>query len=70
MGTININDTIYATAQYRGSVAACVTMSGIQSPVEVLGALKREMGGVSGLLRITMRNMTQGWCSQKAVYLR
>jgi len=69
MEKININDIIFATAVIRGSVKASLRLSGLNSMPEVTKAVKREIGNFSGLLTISMRNMTQGWTKQKSLYV-
>lgn len=69
MEKISINDIIFATATIRGSIAATLRLSGLNSMAEVIAAIKKELGFVGGLLTITLRNMTQGWCWSKSLYL-
>lgn len=69
MEAININDIIFATASIRGNIAADIKLSGLKSMSEIVTAIRREIGSMSGLLTIRMRNATQGWCQSKSVYL-
>ncbi len=69
MKKITINDVIFATATIGGHIAANIRLSGLGSIAEVVRAVKNELGSFSGLLNITMRNMTQGWSHSKSVYL-
>ncbi|MDE6702636.1 MAG: hypothetical protein K2K00_03045 [Muribaculaceae bacterium] len=69
MEKISINDIIFATATVRGSIAATLRLSGLNSMAEVIAAIKKELGFVGGLLTITLRNMTQGWSRSKSLYL-
>ncbi len=68
MEIININDIIFATASIRGKVTS-LKLSGLMNMSEVILAVKKEIGNVTGLLKITLRNMTQGWSREKSVYL-
>lgn len=69
MEKISINDIVFATAEIRGSVKASLRLSGLSSIADVIRAIKHEIGSVSGILTISMRNMTQGWTQQKSLYL-
>ena len=68
MEKISINDIIFATASIRCKVTN-FRFCGLMSMAEVIKAIKNEIGSVSGLLTISLRNMTQGWSRQKSVYL-
>lgn len=68
MEKISINDIIFATASIRGKVTN-FRFSGLMSMADVIRAIKNEIGSVTGLLTISLRNMTQGWSRQKSVYL-
>ncbi len=69
MNTITLNDIIFATATIRGKVAANLRLSGLASMSEVIRAVRGEIGSFSGLMTISLRNMSQGWVQQKSVYL-
>ena len=69
MKKININDIIFATAIIRGTVTASLRLSGLSSVADVIKAIKREIGSFSGIMTVSMRNMTQGWSEQKSLYL-
>lgn len=69
MNAITLNDIIFATATIRGAVAANLRLSGLRSMSEVINAVRREIGSFSGLITISLRNMTQGWTQQKSLYL-
>lgn len=69
MNIITINDIIFATATVRGAVTANLRLSGLRSMSEVINAVRRETDSFSGLITISLRNMTQGWTQQKSLYL-
>ena len=69
MEKISINDIIFATAKSQGRVTASLRLSGIMSMADIIREIKKEIGSASGLLTISLRNMTQGWSRQKSVYL-
>lgn len=69
MNIITLNDIIFATARIRGAVAANIRLSGLRSMTEVINAIRNEIGYFSGLITITLRNMTQGWVQEKSLYL-
>lgn len=69
MEKISINDIIFATAKIQGRVMASLRLSGIMSMADIIREIKKEIGSASGLLTISLRNMTQGWSRQKSVYL-
>lgn len=68
MEIISINDIIFATASIRGKVTN-LKLSGLMTMADVILAVKKEIGNVTGLLKISLRNMTQGWIREKSVYL-
>lgn len=68
MEKITFNDIIFATATIRGKVKN-FRFSGLMSIADVIKAIKQEIGAVSGLLTISLRNMTQGWSREKSIYL-
>ena len=69
MEKISINDIIFPTAKIQGRVTASLRLSGIMSMADIIREIKKEIGSASGLLTISLRNMTQGWSRQKSVYL-
>ncbi len=69
MNIITLNDIIFATATVRGAVTANLRLSGLRSMADVINAIRREIGSASGLITISLRNMTQGWTQQKSLYL-
>ena len=69
MNIITLNDIIFATATVRGAVAANLRLSGLRSMTEVINAIRHEIGSFTGIITISLRNMTQGWTQQKSLYL-
>lgn len=70
MDIISTNDIIFASATIHGTIAVTLRLSGLSCIADIIRAVKRELGSFSGLLSISMRNMTQGWTRQSSVYLK
>ncbi len=69
MKTIDRNDIVFATAKIFGTVSADIRLNGICSVDEAITAIKGEIGTFTGLVRISLRNATQGWSENKSLYL-
>lgn len=69
MEKITINDIIFATATIQGRITANIKLSGLSSLADIISAIKRELGSFSGLLTITLRNISQGWTRQRSLYV-
>lgn len=69
MKTIDRNDIVFATAKTFGTINADLRLSGIGSVDEAIKAIKSEIGAFTGLVRISLRNATQGWSENRSLYL-
>lgn len=70
MATITTRDVLFATASQNGRNLANVRLSGHSSTSSVIAELRRMAGGALGLVRVTLRNATQGWSRVFTLYLR
>ncbi|MBD5277566.1 MAG: hypothetical protein HDS30_07960 [Bacteroides sp.] len=70
MNTINYNDTIYASASLRGRNIANICISGAISTSDIIARLKSILGEAAGMIQITLRNATQGWCRVLNLYMK
>lgn len=70
MATINFSDILFATATKSGRDVAHFRISGIDSINCVIEELHRLAGATCGMIQLTLRNATQGWCHSQALYLR
>ncbi|WP_289687596.1 hypothetical protein [Muribaculum intestinale] len=69
MTQISPSDVIFACATQRGNRIADFRISGLDSMKAVVAELRRLAGGTFGLVRLTLRNATQGWCHSVDLYL-
>lgn len=69
MATFGTNDTVFATARSRVIGTVNVRLVGLNSVKEIVSAVKSEIGTFSGILNITMRNVSQGWFEEKSIYV-
>ena len=69
MATISTDDILFASATQGGRYLANIRMSGISTTGCALAELRRLIGGVFGLVQITLRNATQGWSRSISLYM-
>lgn len=69
MTTVSYNDLVQASATFEGRTVASFSASGFNSINEVLLAVRRAAGGVTGLLSLSVRNATRGWREQRALFV-
>lgn len=70
MNTIDINDILFATATLHGRNIANIRMSGVISTSDIIARLRQLFGDAAGMIKITLRNVTQGWSRVLNLYLR
>ncbi|MDE6497380.1 MAG: hypothetical protein K2L21_01840 [Muribaculaceae bacterium] len=70
MNSIDINDIVFATATLHGRSIANIRMSGVISTSDIIARLRQLFGDAAGMIRITLRNVTQGWSRVLNLYLR
>lgn len=69
MNTITINDTMWATATYEGRTIVSFSATGFSSITEVLQAVRRAIGCVVGMVRLSLRNASRGWRQERSLYI-
>ncbi len=67
MTSVSYTDIMQASATLEGRTVARISASGFNSISEVLQAVRRAAGDINGLLRLSVRNATQGWRQQRAL---
>lgn len=69
MATISIDDIIFATATKHGRQLANLKLSGMASLSELYTAIRRHIGSTTGLIEITLRNLSKGYSSRQALFV-
>ncbi|MDE6269695.1 MAG: hypothetical protein K2M12_02420 [Muribaculaceae bacterium] len=69
MAHFSSNDIIFASATVGGRMVQA-RLSGVESIDGVLAELRRVADGLKGLVRLTLRNASQGWSKDFNLYLR
>ncbi len=69
MATISSTDTIFATVKQRGSMVANIRISGVETMAHIMREVRTQLGAVSGLLTIDLRNQSQGWNTRQSIML-
>lgn len=69
MATITINDIVWATATFEGRTVASFSASGYSSITEVLKAVRRSLGDIVGMVRLSLRNSSRGWREERSLYI-
>lgn len=69
MTPISPDDVIFASATQYGSRIVDFRISGLDSTQGVVAELRRLAAGTLGLVRVTLRNATQGWSRSLDLYL-
>ena len=67
MATFSTEDIIFATATKHGHQLANLKLSGIASLTELLATIRRHLGATTGLIEISLRNLSKGYSSQQAL---
>ncbi len=70
MNTFDINDIVFASATLHGRNIANIRLSGVISTSDIIAQLKKILGEAAGMIRITLRNVTQGWSRVLNVYMK
>lgn len=61
MKIFGTNDTIFARATVMGQEIVNLRLSGVCSMEALLRIVRQHVGAAIGLVKLTVRNMTQGW---------
>ena len=63
-------DTIFATIMSGTNTLARLTLSGCTSMSEVMKSVMSKLQGVAGLVTVVLRNVTNGWSTRQALFVR
>ena len=67
MGSIACNDIIFATLSRLGRQVASYGLSGLTTINEIIGYIHRISALTPGLLKLSLRNRSQGWSHIQAI---
>jgi len=67
---MSAGDQIVASLESNGQVLARVNQCNLNSMDEVVGLMYALAGRFMGLARLTVRNVTQGWTTQRSLATR
>ena len=70
MSQISASDQLFATLSLRGDIVARIHTSAIDSVDSLVRMLRACAPGVSGMTKLSVRNSTQGWSAQRAIFIR
>ena len=70
MATISNDDIIFATATQHGNQLVSLKLSGLNSFSELFAAIRRHIGATTGLIEISLRNLSKGYSSQRALFVK
>ena len=70
MATINYTDIIFATVKQQGNTILSMQFSGITSMAQIIRQLRDKLSGKMGLIKLHIRNCTQGWAQEQAIYFQ
>lgn len=62
--SIAYGDTIYARVSYMGQQILNFQLSDSNSFSQIVERVRGQLKGISGLVKITLRNASQGWSSE------
>ncbi len=68
MGTISTTDIIYASITHHGRQIAAYSFSGLTSLHDIINYIRRRTT-LKGLLKVNLRNRSQGWSHSIALNL-
>ena len=69
MATISTEDIIFATATKHGHQLASLKLSGVASLTELMATIRRHLGATTGLIEISLHNLSRGYSSQQALFV-
>ncbi|MDE5912070.1 MAG: hypothetical protein K2G94_00420 [Muribaculaceae bacterium] len=61
MATVALNDKLFLTLMQCGRMVFNQQVSGIKTRTDLMGKVRELMGGCRGMVKVTLRNCTQGW---------
>ena len=70
MTNISLNDVLFASATLNGRIIANLRLRGVTSVKGLMAELRRAAGNVKGLVYVTLRNASRGWCRSLTLYMR
>ncbi len=59
--SINISDTLYARVSFMGQQLFNIQLNEMQSMSQIVTLVRERLSGVTGLVKISLRNASQGW---------
>ena len=62
--TISTSDTLYVRVIYMGKQLLNVQLCQISSLSQAVNMVREYLGGVNGLVKISLRNASQGWSTE------
>ncbi len=68
MATISSSDNLFATASSMGRQFFNFAGNGVSSMADIMRLVRRHPEA-RGMITVTVRNTSQGWCHNQSVYL-
>ena len=69
MYTISSNDLVQVYATFCGRTIASISSTGFESIQDVLKAIRKAVGTFAGMVKLSVRNASQGWRQQRAFFI-
>lgn len=66
---VGVDDRLFVSVVQCGRTVYDSVFYGIESIAALMSALKRQLGGVSGLVTVNIRNSSRGWARRRCVRL-
>lgn len=63
--SISVSDTLYVRAVYMGKQLFNLRICDVCSMSQALSRVREHLTGVSGLVKISLRNASQGWSTDR-----
>ena len=70
MVPVNTTDIIFATVKQQGNTILSMQFSGITSMTQIIRQLREKLSGKIGLIKLHIRNRTQGWAQEQSIYFQ
>lgn len=61
--SISFGDTLYARVTMMGRPVFNLQLCDIESFAQLMSRVRGQLSGISGLVKISLRNASQGWCA-------
>ena len=69
MKTITASDMVVTSVTYCGRTIATFSSTGFNSFAEILGAVRRTVGAVVGVVRLSILKTSRGWRQERSMYV-